>query len=103
MGVSQRFHILEFELEGECVFKVVESRAVLFDSAVVAGEIVIGDGAVVAGGQGQQLGLLEEHVAQVVLLLLQEDHGHQVADLAQLVGGPVVLLALLSEGVLLEH
>lgn len=41
-------------------------------------------------------------MAEIVFLLLQEYHGNEVADLAQLVGTSIILFAVLSEGVLFD-
>lgn len=41
-------------------------------------------------------------MAQVEFLLLEEDHRHEVTDFAELMGGPMILVALLAKGVLFQ-
>ena len=51
---------------------------------------------------GQCVSLLEEDEAEVVLVLLEEDHGDEVAELAHLNGNSFVFLTLTADVVFIE-
>lgn len=70
--------------------------------AVVASFVIEGDGEVLGMADGQCVSLLEEDEAEIVLVLLEEYHGDEIAELAHLNRNSFVFLALTADVIFIE-
>lgn len=66
-------------LEFKCALKVHEGCPQFSSFSIVASIIVVSDGGVLGILETKGLALLEEHEAKVKLLLLEQNHGDDVA------------------------
>ena len=103
MGIGKGLRVFELHFDVQSLLEIVQRGAQLAISPVLAGQVVVGDDLLVQRELGVDFGALQELQRVVEALLAQVDHRHGVAELAELVRGLLVLLAVLAEGVLFEH
>lgn len=102
VSISKSVLLLALPLQSQCILQTLKGCSEFAGLAVVAGLVIERDGEVLGVADGEGVGLLQEDESEVELVLLQEDHGNQVAQLAHLDGNAVELLALRPEVVAVE-